>query len=85
MNRTDFFKQIGLFAAGAATAIATKLSVAPKDQMKVTDSVTLRSPNGETYNLVVVPQRNDVMTDGKVKHVTLHINSPEMEVRDLNV
>ena len=87
MNRTDFFKQIGIFAAGAATAIATKLSVTPKDELKVTNNVTLRAPTGEVYGFVVVQKTSDSDYNGSEFHSTLNNldTSSNEEVRNLNV
>lgn len=81
MNRTDFFKQIGAYGAGIATAIATKLSVTPKDEMKVTKSLQYRDGNGRIFNFVVV----ETNERDSISESNIGTFAPTEMIRDLNV
>lgn len=85
MNRTDFFKQIGAYGAGIATALTTKLSVIPKDEMKVTDNVQYQDKNGNFYNFVVVPCTPGEKSTNTSTSRLITIHGAGDEVRDLNV
>lgn len=66
-NRRDFFKAIGLFAAGVVGAkIASYTPKKKQEELQVAESVTVRDGKGNEYNMVVVPKKVEP------KPVTIH-------------
>jgi len=59
-NRRNFFKAVGLFAAGVVGAkIATYTPKKKEEELQVAESVTVKDANGNEYNMVVVPKKKE--------------------------
>jgi hypothetical protein len=59
-NRRDFFKAVGIFAAGVVGAKITSYTPKKKEEeLQVAESVTVRDADGNEYNMVVVPKRKE--------------------------
>ena len=59
-NRRDFFKAVGLFAAGVVGAkIASYTPKKKEEELQVAESVSVRDKDGNEYNMVVVPKKKE--------------------------
>jgi len=59
-NRRNFFKAIGLFAAGVVGAkIASYTPKKKEEELQVAESVTVKDADGKEYNMVVVPKKEE--------------------------
>lgn len=59
-NRRDFFKALGIFAAGVVGAkIASYTPKKQKEELQVAESVAIRDKDGNEYNMVVVPKKKE--------------------------
>jgi hypothetical protein len=59
-NRRDFFKALGLFAAGVVGAkIASYTPKKQEEELQVAESVTVKDADGSEYNMVVVPKKKE--------------------------
>ena len=61
-NRRDFFKAVGLFAAGVVGARVS--SYVPKkeekkEELQVAESIAVFDKEGNEYNMVVVPKKKE--------------------------
>ncbi len=57
-NRRDFFKAIGVFAAGVVGAkIASYTPKQQEEELQVAESVIVKDKDGKEYNMVVVPKK----------------------------
>ena len=59
-NRRDFFKAVGLFAAGVVGAkIASYTPKKKEEELQVAESVIVKDNDGNEYNMVVVPKKEE--------------------------
>ena len=59
-NRRDFFKAVGLFAAGVVGAkIASYTPKKKEEELQVAESLSVRDQDGNEYNMVVVPKKKE--------------------------
>lgn len=59
-NRRDFFKAVGLFAAGVVGAkVASYTPKKKEEEMQVAESVAVFDKDGNEYNMVVVPKKKE--------------------------
>ena len=59
-NRRDFFKALGMFAAGVVGAkIASYTPKKQKEELQVAESVVVKDANGNEFNMVVVPKKEE--------------------------
>lgn len=59
-NRRDFFKALGIFAAGVVGAkIASYTPKKQEEELQVAESVVVKDANGKEYNMVVVPKKEE--------------------------
>ena len=57
-NRRDFFKALGLFAAGVVGAkIASYTPKKKEEELQVAESIAVFDKEGNEYNMVVVPKK----------------------------
>lgn len=62
-NRRDFFKALGLFAAGVVGAkIASYTPKKQEEELQVAESVVVRDNDGNEYNMVVAPKKKEEPT-----------------------
>ena len=59
-NRRDFFKALGMFAAGVVGAkIASYTPKQQEEELQVAESVVVKDKDGNEYNMVVVPKKEE--------------------------
>lgn len=59
-NRRDFFKALGIFAAGVVGAkVASYTPKKKEEELKVAESVSVYDKEGNEYNMVVVPKKKE--------------------------
>lgn len=59
-NRRDFFKALGIFAAGVVGAkIASYTPKKQEEELQVAESVVVKDKDGNEYNMVVVPKKEE--------------------------
>jgi hypothetical protein len=59
-NRRDFFKAIGVFAAGVVGAkIASYTPKKQEEELQVAESVVVKDKDGNEFNMVVVPKKEE--------------------------
>ncbi len=59
-NRRDFFKAIGIFAAGVVGAkIASYTPKKQEEELQVAESVVVKDASGNEFNMVVVPKKEE--------------------------
>lgn len=59
-NRRNFFKAIGLFAAGVVGAkIASYTPKKKEEELQVAESIAVFDKEGNEYNMVVVPKKKE--------------------------
>jgi hypothetical protein len=59
-NRRDFFKAIGVFATGVVGAkIASYTPKKQEEELQVAESVVVKDKDGNEYNMVVVPKKEE--------------------------
>ena len=59
-NRRDFFKAVGLFAAGVVGAkIASYTPKKKEEELQVAESIAVFDKEGNEYNMVVVPKKKE--------------------------
>lgn len=59
-NRRDFFKALGLFAAGVvSTRVASYIPKKKGEELQVAESVIVKDKDGNEYNMVVVPKKKE--------------------------
>jgi hypothetical protein len=59
-NRRDFFKALGMFAAGVVGAkIASYTPKKQEEELQVAESVIVKDANGNEFNMVVVPKKKE--------------------------
>lgn len=59
-NRRDFFKAVGLFAAGVVGAkIASYTPKKKQEELQVAESIAVFDKEGNEYNMVVVPKKEE--------------------------
>lgn len=59
-NRRDFFKAVGLFAAGVVGAkIASYTPKKKQEELQVAESIAVFDKEGNEYNMVVVPKKKE--------------------------
>jgi outer membrane lipoprotein SlyB len=59
-NRRDFFKAVGVFAAGVVGAkIASYTPKKQEEELQVAESVIVKDKDGKEYNMVVVPKKEE--------------------------
>ena len=59
-NRRDFFKALGMFAAGVVGAkIASYTPKKQEEELQVAESVTVKDADGNEYNMIVVPKKKE--------------------------
>ena len=59
-NRRDFFKALGLFAAGVvSTKVASYIPKKKGEELQVAESVSVKDKDGNEYNMVVVPKKKE--------------------------
>ena len=59
-NRRDFFKAIGLFAAGVVGAkVASYVPKKQEEELQVAESVVVKDKDGNEFNMVVVPKKEE--------------------------
>ena len=60
-NRRDFFKAIGLFAAGVVGAkVASYVPKKQEEELQVAESVIIKDKDGNEFNMVVVPRKEEL-------------------------
>lgn len=59
-NRRDFFKALGIFAAGVVGAkVASYTPKKKEEELQVAESVSVYDKEGNEYNMVVVPKKKE--------------------------
>jgi len=59
-NRRDFFKALGMFAAGVVGAkIASYTPKKQEEELQVAESVVVKDASGNEFNMVVVPKKEE--------------------------
>jgi hypothetical protein len=59
-NRRDFFKAVGVFAAGVVGAkIASYTPKKQEEELQVAESVVVKDASGNEFNMVVVPKKEE--------------------------
>lgn len=59
-SRRDFFKAIGLFAAGVVGAkIASYTPKKQEEELQVAESIIVKDKDGNEFNMVVVPKKEE--------------------------
>ena len=59
-NRRNFFKAIGMFAAGVVGAkIASYTPKKQEEELQVAESVVVKDKDGNEFNMVVVPKKKE--------------------------
>jgi DMSO/TMAO reductase YedYZ molybdopterin-dependent catalytic subunit len=59
-NRRDFFKALGIFAAGVVGAkIASYTPKKQEEELQVAESVVVKDKDGNEFNMVVVPKKEE--------------------------
>jgi hypothetical protein len=59
-NRRDFFKALSMFAAGVVGAkIASYTPKKQEEELQVVESVIVKDKDGNEYNMVVVPKKEE--------------------------
>lgn len=59
-NRRDFFKALGMFAAGVVGAkIASYTPKKQEEELQVAESVVVKDKDGNEFNMVVVPKKKE--------------------------
>ena len=59
-NRRDFFKALGMFAAGVVGAkIASYTPKKQEEELQVAESIVVKDKDGNEFNMVVVPKKEE--------------------------
>ena len=59
-TRRDFFKALGIFAAGVVGAkIASYTPKKQEEELQVAESVVVKDKDGNEFNMVVVPRKEE--------------------------
>jgi len=59
-NRRDFFKAIGLFAAGIVGAkVSSYVPKKQEEELQVAESIVVKDKDGNEFNMVVVPKKEE--------------------------
>lgn len=76
-NRRDFFKALGIFAAGVVGAkVASYTPKQKEEELQVAESVSVYDKEGNEYNMVVVPKKKE-QPKPAVTHNSISFNSEE--------
>lgn len=89
-NRRAFFKGLAAFVSGVAAAKVASYTPKEKETMLVSNTMTIKGPDGEDYHPVVVkkhkidetPIKEQIISNGTFK---FHTTAPKNQVRKLNV
>ena len=91
-NRRDFFKALGIFAAGVVGAkVASYVPKKQEEDILVSNQITITGPDGKEYHPVVVARTKADKTPVESKetkmgdYMTIHSSAPKNQVRKLNI
>jgi hypothetical protein len=92
-NRRSFFKGLAAFASGvvaAKVASYTPKKEEPKEEVLVTNTITLIGPGGEPYHPLVVAAKQEDKAEKLVTppingNTVMHVNFPKPKVRKADI